>query len=147
MAVELSSPAGVDTYGLLGMSRWRGGDRASHDTLLFVMYFRDLDGLRKFAAGPLHLSARQWLEKSGHRHIAAFHETYVVPAGAWETVYLDCAPVLLGDAQVKCQEEGGKQATWVRSLVDADRPGLKTMMGRMGSRNDNALTSEHDTID
>ncbi len=133
MAAELSTQP---RYGLLGMTRWRGGDRDSNDTLMFVMYFRSVEGLQLFAHDRLHLDAWKWLSSSRHRHIAAFHETFVVPAGGYETVYLDCAPTLFGATQALCKrgEEGEEAEVWVKPLVSADAPSLRSMMSRMGSR-------------
>lgn len=130
MAIALADDP-TDTHGLLGITRWRGGDRASNDTLLHIMFFRDVVGLHAFANGPMHREARSWLEGSGHAHIAAFHETYIVEKAAWETVYLQCPPTLLGATQVRCHGNKGEDV-WVRPLVRADRPGLRGMMSRMG---------------
>jgi hypothetical protein len=131
MIRELSSSAGYARYGLLGMQRYRGDDRPSSNALLLVMYFRDLEGLRRFAHDETHRRAWDWLARSGHGHISAFHETFVVERGSWETVYLDCEPMLLGKAAVKADREDGKEE-WVPTLVSANHPSLKSMAKRMG---------------
>ncbi len=143
MAADLMRPRGSNSdrkgedrdYGLLGMTRWHGGEREAGNTLMFVMYFSSLEGLHRFAHDPLHRDAWAWLAASGHGHIAAFHETFVVHPGDFEAMYLDCAPTLLGAAQVPCcQGDPREEETWVSPLVSADTPALRTMMARMGKR-------------
>ncbi|KAK3693184.1 hypothetical protein B0T22DRAFT_504701 [Podospora appendiculata] len=124
---------GRDEYGLLGSSRWQGTARASHNTMLFVMYFKTLAGLHKFAHDVEHRQGWEFLERiraRGDRHITAFHETFEVPAGGWETIYLDAEPVLLGDTDVKVLGLDGKWI-WVRSLVKAEGPSMKGLVERM----------------
>ncbi|KAK3332855.1 hypothetical protein B0T19DRAFT_457843 [Cercophora scortea] len=122
-----------DEYELLGSSEWQGRTRASHNTMLFVMYFKNLAGLHKFAHDAEHRKGWEFLEKmnaEGKGHITAFHETFEVPAGGWETIYLNSEPVLLGDTDVKVLGLDGKWI-WVRSLVRAEGPSMKGSMERM----------------
>lgn len=121
-------------FGLLGASNFRGGERESHATLLYVLYFKDLEGLRRFADDPIHVRGWEFLRHSGHNHISAFHETFCVPAGSYETVYVNSPPVLLGETAVRCHQErvGGDEVVWMSPLVDASTPRLTTMAARLG---------------
>lgn len=127
------------SYGLLGASNFRGGERGSHATLLYILYFENLDGLRRFAESPVHQLGMRFLRNLGLSHISAFHETFHVLAGNYETVYINCAPVLLGGTARRCRQiidgaskshEDG-EAVWVSPLVNADTPRLTTMAARL----------------
>ncbi|KAF4988018.1 hypothetical protein FDECE_15219 [Fusarium decemcellulare] len=130
MQKELSNRR--EDFGMLGFSNWRGDERRSNNTLLLVYYFRDIEGLHRFAHEELHRKAWDWISKSKLKHIGIFHETFCVPAHAYETVYVNCHPVMLGRASVKTtgvQKE--EEETWVNSLVSADIPTLKTQWARL----------------
>lgn len=126
-------------YGCLGGTTLRGGDSESNNTFLTVYYFRDFEGLNKFAHDPLHRKAWDWYhrdfaKKGGYSHIGIFHETFCVPAGAWETIYINMPPVLMGagSAAVKNEETGEEE--WVRTMVDATSPSWRSSHTRMGQR-------------
>jgi len=132
-----------DEYGMLGASGWSSQDRETHNSRLYIFYFRDVDGLHKFAHDKEHAAGWKWLSdfhRDGHHHIAAYHETFEVPRGGWETIYLNSKPTLLGDTVVNVKDgekEGDGEDKWVRSLVSIDNSvgrGLKSMMARMGGR-------------
>ena len=149
-----------NVYSLLGGDLFRGGasGRASNDTILLVLYFRNVEGLQRFTGSKVHQDASQWLRavtttttttttKTGsggeqrHPYLSAFHETFVVPAGGYETLYINTAPILLGNTftesiDPKSEEEGGgseqdQNLVWVSSLVDADDARLRTMEARL----------------
>jgi fumagillin biosynthesis monooxygenase len=121
-------------FGFLGMTSHRSADRGSNNTLLLTMYFRDLESLHAFAHEPLHREAWDWYSVKKHAHIGIFHETFCVPAKAWETVYVNCHPVGLGRTAEAV--EGGQK--WVNPLVSADMPALKTQYARLG-RHENGV--------
>lgn len=61
---------------------------------LLVQYWRDLDALLAFAADPERSHRPAWREfhrraRDGHGAVGIWHETFVVPAGAHESVYVD----------------------------------------------------------
>ncbi|CAK7236703.1 hypothetical protein SBRCBS47491_009728 [Sporothrix bragantina] len=135
-------------YGLLGGDLFRGGasTRASNDTILLVLYFRNVEGLQLFGNSMAHCEAFQWLRqvttagvdgKQKYPHLSAFHETFVVPAGGYETLYINTAPILLGNTFNESMEREGvdegeelkkdQKPVWISSLVDADDVRLRTM--------------------
>lgn len=128
---ELS--ANPDEHGLLGMNMWQAADRGSNNTMMGIFYFKDVESLNKFAHGPLHRRAWQWVEKAGHKHLGIFHETFSVPAGGYEGIYVDMHPTLMGAARVKADaqdSEGGEK--WLSPMVSANHPTLRSQYGRMG---------------
>ena len=121
----------ADEYGMLGVTPWRAGERGSQNTLMTIYYFRDIEGLNKFAHDDFHRKAWDWIVKANHKHIGFFHEAFCVPAKAYESIYVNCQPLLMGSTSVKCTDENGEEK-WVRPIVDADVGPLKGQFGRMG---------------
>ncbi|CAK7211043.1 hypothetical protein SEUCBS140593_001034 [Sporothrix eucalyptigena] len=129
-------------YGLLGADLFRGGasTRASNDTILLVLYFRDVHGLQRFACSEAHQEAYRWLgvvttagqdgSSQKYPHLSAFHETFVVPADGYETLYINTAPILLGNTYIEKEGDDDEQV-WLSSLVDADDARLRTMTARL----------------
>ncbi|KAL1895441.1 hypothetical protein Sste5346_005247 [Sporothrix stenoceras] len=126
-------------YGLLGGDLFRGGNaaRTSNDTILLVLDFRDVSGLQRFAASPVHREAYEWLRQTTadgkYSHLSAFHETFVVPAGHYESLYINTAPILLGNTHTESDSERSEdtERVWLSSLVDADDERLRTMTARL----------------
>ncbi|KAM7184309.1 protein of unknown function (DUF4188) domain containing protein [Naviculisporaceae sp. PSN 640] len=127
-----------DDFGCLGMSRWQSTDeRESRNTLMTVYYFRDMDGLNRFAHDSVHRKAWDYYMKefgteNGRRDIGVFHEAYYAPPGMWETVYMNMQPTLLGRAMAPVKNESTGKTEWVRTLVDARHKGLRSQWARMG---------------
>ncbi|KAK4119089.1 hypothetical protein N657DRAFT_321593 [Parathielavia appendiculata] len=72
-------------YGCLGATTWHGDEAARNNTLLIIYYFRDVDGLNRFAHDGIHRHTWGWfnrtvLQKRGHKHIGIFHEAFCAPA-------------------------------------------------------------------
>lgn len=130
-------------YGVLGGDLFRGGSaaRTSHDTIFLVLYFREVAGVQRFAGSAVHREAYEWLKgmtangngNSRYPHLSAFHETFVVPAGNYESLYINTAPVLLGNTHTERLREGEEEhdKVWLSSLVDADDERLRTMSARL----------------
>jgi fumagillin biosynthesis monooxygenase len=122
--------AKADEYGILGQTLWRAAERGSNNTLMIVFYFRDIDALNRFAHDDIHRKAWDWGNKAP-KHIGFFHESFCVPAKAYETIYVNFHPLLMGATSVKCEdEEGGDK--WVRPIVSANHKALRSQFGRMG---------------
>lgn len=131
-----------DEYGLLSITPWRGQARAANNVTMIIAYFRSVADLNRFAHDEVHRRGWDWYHAfardTGYRHLGLFHETFVSRAGDYETIYVDTAPTLLGEANVKLgvdksqEEEQGREAQWVRPLVSADHPALRSQAKRMG---------------
>lgn len=133
-----SSGKAADTYGMLGVSTWRAAERESNNTLLLIYYFRDFEGLHRFAHGEAHRKAWDWCVRSAPKYVGIFHEAFEVPAGAHESIYVNCAPTLMGATSVRVaagdSSEGDGKGTgevWVNSLVSADTPILHSQLSRL----------------
>ncbi|RBR08702.1 uncharacterized protein FIESC28_10156 [Fusarium coffeatum] len=126
-------------YGFLTSSTWRGDERSSNNSLLIIYYFRDVEGLHRFAHGDYHRKAWDFMTKTKPKHVGIFHETYSVPAHEYENIYVNCHPVMMGRASVKTT--GGDEEKWTNTLVNADVPALKTQYARM-SRDEQGIPKE-----
>ncbi|RGP63674.1 hypothetical protein FSPOR_8460 [Fusarium sporotrichioides] len=130
-----------DEYGLLTSSSWRGDERSSNNTLLNIYYFRDVEGLHRFAHGDIHRKAWDYMNKTKPKHVGIFHETYSVPARAYENLYVNCHPVMMGRATVRTTPVDEEDEKWMNTLVSADMPALKTQYARM-SRDEQGNSKE-----
>ncbi|WQF75969.1 hypothetical protein CDEST_00983 [Colletotrichum destructivum] len=124
----------ADEYGLYHFSNWKGAESDRNNTLLMIYYFRNVDGLNRFAHDTLHWNTWKWFNsiKEDHKHLGIFHETFITSAQQYETIYENMPPVLLGAASVASTNEISKEKTWVNTLVDADVKPLRTQLRRMG---------------
>ncbi|CAN8104292.1 unnamed protein product [Discula destructiva] len=138
----IADRANAASVGLISTSTWQGTERASGNAILMVAYFRDVQGLSRFAHGEVHRAGWDWynrfVRETGLRHFGIFHETFMARPGEWETIYADCAPTLLGAGSVKIgggegeeQRDKGEES-WISPLVSSDHPALKTQAKRMG---------------
>ncbi|RYO83169.1 hypothetical protein DL766_001492 [Monosporascus sp. MC13-8B] len=131
-----------ERYGVLGVTQWRGAAGDANNTLMQVAYFRNIEGLHRFAHDTAHRAAWDFVTGTGRTHgrFGFFHETFRVPRGDYETVYLDMPPTLLGNVRVPCPDiTGSGPPRLVSTLVSADHPNLKTMVNRMGRKSKNEL--------
>ncbi|KHO01483.1 uncharacterized protein MAM_00484 [Metarhizium album ARSEF 1941] len=124
-----------DELGLISITDWVGCRPGTADTLLTSYYFRDVESIHKFAHEELHRGAWDWYNSVRPDHIGIFHETFVVPAHSYETIYANCKPLMLGAGVVKCDEMEGER-TWRNTLVSADNVELKTQWRRMNRDGD-----------
>ena len=136
-AMEAEMRAQADAYGLLGASSWRGDQhRDTANQALYLFYFRDVAGLQRFAHGPAHRAGWDAYNRAGHRHVGFMHEVFSVPRRAYESVYLNCAPNLLGATSVKrVQDDRGNaldEPEWMNPLVAADKGVMRSSLGRLG---------------
>lgn len=128
-----------DDFGCLGMTDWHGTDRESNNTLLTIYYFRDVEGLNRFAHDAVHRKAWDWYKKEfcerrGYSHVGVFHETFYAAPEMYETIYMNIQPTLLGHATMKVfNEEKGKRE-WISPLVEGKHPRLRSQWSRMGRK-------------
>lgn len=147
MTAELT--ARRDEFGMVNMSTWRGTERSSNNTIMLIAYFRSVADLNRFAHDKVHRDGWDWyhnfVKETGYRHLGIFHETFLSRPSEWETIYVDCQPTLLGGGSVTisgCAKDGmaekeasveGRKDMWIRPLVSANHPALKSQSKRMGT--------------
>jgi hypothetical protein len=64
-------------------------------TVVYLSYWKTLEGLHKFAHASPHMKGQLWWEQGGmdeFPHIGIMHEVYEVPAGNWENVFHNYRP-------------------------------------------------------
>ena len=125
---------GHDDFGFLGSTSWLNmGDRKTSSEIMEVMYFRTTEGLHKFAHSEIHRKAWDWWNKTvkEHPHLSIWHETYQVPAGNWESIYVNSHVSGINSTAHKFTDEKTGQEAWARPIVDASKGVLKTGAGRM----------------
>ncbi|KAK5165478.1 uncharacterized protein LTR77_009007 [Saxophila tyrrhenica] len=123
----------ADEFGFLGATSWQNTSAASSNELLVVCYFKNVDGLHKFAHSKYHLPNWNWWNKTVKEmpHITIFHETYHVPAGNWESIHVNSQIAGLGSTVVKVAEEMTGKEVYTHPIVDASKGVLRTSAGRM----------------
>jgi hypothetical protein len=123
-------------YGCLGGTSFRGDEAASSNTILTVYYFRNLEGLNRFAHDPVHRQAWDWYNreclKKGYTHIGIFHEVFSAPPGAYETIYVNMQATMMAGGYANIKNEATGADEWVRSAVDASGPVWRSQQSRMG---------------
>ncbi|KAI8195428.1 hypothetical protein KHU50_010933 [Colletotrichum sp. SAR 10_65] len=124
----------ADEYGLYHLSSWQSLEAERNNTLMFIYYFRDVEGLNKFAHDPLHRKTWDWYNsiRDQFDHIGIFHEGFVTGPQQYETIYGNMKPTLLGAASLKCKNEETKEDEWVNTLVNCDNSALRSQFKRMG---------------
>lgn len=94
--------------GLLGHETALSGLR----TLLTVQYWRDFEALHAYAHAKEHAHLPAWRAfnraSRGNDAVGIFHETYVVPDGAHESIYVDMPRFGLARATGVRMAEGGR---------------------------------------
>lgn len=124
-------------YGCLGMTTWHSSDAASNNTIMSIYYFRDMEGLHRFAHDPAHRRAWDWfytvfVKRWGYSHIGIFHEAFYAPPGNYETLYFNMPPALMGAASGQVRNEATAEDEWVGTLIDGSGPAWRTQYSRMG---------------
>jgi len=123
----------AEKYGFLGSSDWiANGERATGNEIMTVMYFKTSEGLHAYAHGELHRKAWNWWNATykEHPHISIWHEMYIVPAGHWETIYVNTRPLLMGATTFPIKSKDGA-TKWVSPIVHAWTGPLKSSRGRL----------------
>ncbi|KZT60324.1 hypothetical protein CALCODRAFT_492671 [Calocera cornea HHB12733] len=133
-----------DEYGVLGMSTYLGTSRAAGNEFLTIMYFRNAEGVYKFALSDIHKQTWRWFSsvQKTHPHLSVMHETYDVPPRHWEAVYVKMHRMGLAGASVKVTREerdmldapAGKEegdSVWWSTPVDPSKGKMRSGMGRL----------------
>jgi hypothetical protein len=107
MTAELSSDP---QSGFMGAEFMLRGLR----TIAVLQYWRDFDHLERYARAPDKRHWPAWLafnKAAGNDGtVGIFHETYVVPAGGQETIYVNMPPFGLGRATHLVAATGSRNA-------------------------------------
>ena len=106
MVEELEAHA--EEFGFLGMTSWlNSSDRATGSEIMMVCYFRTTEGLHAFAHSPFHRTAWSWWTHNTKKypHLSIFHETYQVPKGNWESVYVNSHASGINTTTFKTEDE------------------------------------------
>lgn len=122
-----------------------GTERSSSNSTMTVLYFRSADRVHDYAQGPLHREAWNWWNKEivkKYNHLSIYHELFHVPAGHWESIYVNNPAIGLARTRhaVRSPELEEKEVRWMSPVVDASRGVLKTSAGRMTK----TMGTEHD---
>ncbi|KAF2723910.1 hypothetical protein K431DRAFT_282605 [Polychaeton citri CBS 116435] len=136
----------AEEFGFLGMTSWvNNNGRAAKNELLEVGYFKNYEGLHKFAHSKFHREGWSWYNRVAkeHPHFSIYHETYVVPAGHWESIYANSHPSGIMSTVTKFKDPATGEDKWASPVVDASKGPLKTSKGRM----DRSLGQEHDSYE
>lgn len=132
MAKDLDNKA--DDFGFLGMTSWLNSSvRATGSELQMVCYFKNVEGLHAFAHSELHRKAWDWWNRTlkQHPHLSIYHETYDVPKGNWESIYVNTHASGLASTTYKVIDEQSGKEVYASPIVDASRGVLRTSAGRM----------------
>jgi fumagillin biosynthesis monooxygenase len=125
-----------EEFGYLGQSSWSSSEMANNSTMMQIIYFRNVEGLNKFAHDKVHREVwddyNKMIKQEGYEHLGVFHETYFAGPSQYETIYVNMPPVLLGATNVKTQNLATGEEEWVRPLVDGNNTVLRSQWGRMG---------------
>jgi hypothetical protein len=89
-----------DEFGFLGQSNYMSAESSSSTKprTMTVLYFRSYEHLHKFAHGKVHRDGWEWWDKNAKENddLMIAHEVYAVPAGKWETIYVNGEPFDFG---------------------------------------------------
>jgi len=123
----------AEEFGYLGATSWQSTSAAANNELMIVCYFKNVEGLHKFALSDYHMPTWNWWNSKVREmpHISIYHETYHVPAGNWESIHINSKLSGLGSVSFKMPEEGTGKEVYQHPIVDASKGLLKTSAGRM----------------
>ncbi|KAJ5671373.1 hypothetical protein N7507_000500 [Penicillium longicatenatum] len=127
-----------ETYGYLGAKTLLGADeRSAGNHLITMMYFRNLEGIHRFAHGPMHMDTWNWWNAKGKKYgyLSIAHELYSSPKNQWENIYINAELTGLPSTKVRVKkfDEDGKEDGWdyVNPAIDARKGKLARQLGRV----------------
>ncbi|CAK1358652.1 hypothetical protein CB0940_06767 [Cercospora beticola] len=124
----------ADEFGFLGMTSWFNyTQRSTKSDSLYVCYFRTVEGLHAFAHSSYHREAWNWWNTSTKKypHLSIYHETYHVPKGHWENIYINSYASGITSTTTKVVDKETGEERWASPVVDASKGLLKTSASRM----------------
>jgi heme-degrading monooxygenase HmoA len=124
--------------GFMGQTSFERKDERGAQEFVFISYWRNIESLHDFAHTGLHRDTWLWWEKNLKRMdaVGINHEIYQAEPGAWENVYVNFQPTMLGATSFlkkgKKVVAGQIDDKWIHPLVDAQRGKLAKSSGRLG---------------
>ncbi|KAL2871652.1 monooxygenase fmaE [Aspergillus lucknowensis] len=102
--------------------------------IMTIFYFRSMEGVHKFAHGPIHRRGWDWWNRTAREHpdISIMHEVYEAPAGCWENVYENYRPVGLATARFPMHRDEKAPKQWIGTIVDATKANMRSASRRLG---------------
>ncbi|KAK4543563.1 hypothetical protein LTR36_005458 [Oleoguttula mirabilis] len=143
MVQDVEAHSDAEAFGFLGMTSWLNSNgRETGSELMEVGYFRSVEGLHKFAHSEYHRAGWDWWNKhvAQYPHLSIFHETYHVPKGHWENIYVNSHLGGINSTTHRYVDEQTGEEMWASPVVDASRGLLRTSAGRMSR----SKADEHD---
>ncbi|KAJ5784700.1 uncharacterized protein N7503_009912 [Penicillium pulvis] len=127
-----------ETYGFLGSKTMMGADeRSAGNHIITMMYFRNLEGVHRFAHGPIHTDTWNWWNSKGKKYgyLTIAHELYSSPKNQWENIYINGELSGLPGTKVKVKkfDQDGKEDGWdyMNAAIDARKGNLARQLGRV----------------
>lgn len=130
-----------DETGFLGQSsfvQYNPGGRM--DTYL-ISYWRSIEAIHNYATTPAHMDGVNWFHKGSKEgkfaHLGVMHEIFEAGESAWESIYVNFRPSLLGattylkKADKKGVVSGRVLDEWISPIVAAGGK-LRNSRGRLG---------------
>ncbi|KAJ5925362.1 hypothetical protein N7454_008001 [Penicillium verhagenii] len=133
-----------ETYGFLGSKFMIGADELSAGNhMITMMYFRNLEGIHRFAHGPIHTDTWNWWNAKGkhYGYVTIAHELYSSPKNQWENIYINAQLTGLPGTLVKVKklDADGKEDEfeYVNPVIDARKGKLARQFGRVNRSYEN----------
>ncbi|KAK5121758.1 hypothetical protein LTR85_004633 [Meristemomyces frigidus] len=143
MTKDVETHSEEEDFGFLGMTSWHNSsDRDTGSELMEVGYFKTVEGLHKFAHSEYHRTGWDWWNKhmKQYPHLSIWHETYHVPKGNWESIYVNSHLSGINSTTHRYTDKMTGKEMWASPVVDSSRGLLKTSAGRMSR----SKADEHD---
>lgn len=107
----------AEDLGFLGARTLLGGKGTT-----VVQYWRSVEDIYRYASAPNHEHRPAWTAfnaraRNAKGAVGIWHETYAVPAGAHESVYVGCPPMGLAEATASVPVPSRKERARLRASV------------------------------
>jgi heme-degrading monooxygenase HmoA len=124
--------------GFMGQTSFERKDERGAREFVFISYWRSIEDLHVFAHSGLHRETWLWWEKNLKKMnaVGINHEIYEAQPGAFENVYVNFQPTLLGATSFLKKDGkivgGTVSEEWIHPLVDARKGKLAKSSARLG---------------
>ncbi|KAH6669291.1 hypothetical protein B0J14DRAFT_657385 [Halenospora varia] len=123
-----------EKWGFLGKTTGlKTSNLESNNATIWISYWKNLESVERFAQGPAHKKGWDLFRQTSKKypHIGILHETYAVPKGHWETIYVNFLPFGMGQTQ-HFTEKSKETGQSVSSLMQTNGATWRNMRSRMG---------------